>query len=42
VDYRTLAWDKGGNYNEYEGLDLDPENMCNPGLTVSDPLERIA
>ncbi len=38
----TLAWDRGGNYNEYECLDIDPQSIYETGITVEDPLVHTA
>ena len=38
----TLAWDRGGNYNEYECLDIDPETIYINSKTVEDPLQKTA
>lgn len=34
----TLAWDVGGNFNEYECIDIDPEEIYTSGVDVADPL----
>lgn len=39
----TLAWDIGGNFNEYECLDIAPETIYESGVDVVDPLaEKVA
>ena len=35
----TLAWDIGGNYDEYACLDIDPVTIYKTGTDVADPLE---
>lgn len=39
---QTLAWDLGGNFDEYNCLDIDPETIYTVGLDVSDPLVEQA
>jgi hypothetical protein len=34
----TLAWDIGGNFDETNCLDIDPESIYQKGLDVADPL----
>jgi hypothetical protein len=34
----TLAWDIGGNFDERNCLDIDPETLYLDGVEVSDPL----
>lgn len=34
----TLAWDIGGNFDTYNCIDIDPENIYQKGHDVSDPL----
>ena len=36
----TLAWDIGGNFDEYKCLDINPETIYLEGVDVSDPLEE--
>ena len=38
----TLAWDIGGNFDEYNCLDIDPETVYEQGETVTDPLGQTA
>ena len=39
----TLAWDIGGNFDESNCLDVDPETIYTEGVNVADPLaERAA
>lgn len=38
----TLAWDRSGNYNEYDCIDIDPEVLYKNSEPVEDPLERSA
>ena len=38
----TLAWDVGGNFDEYKCLDIDPETIYNEGVDTSDPLAENA
>jgi hypothetical protein len=42
VMHGTVAWDIGGNFNEYECLDLDPETLYLEGIDVKDPLSDAA
>jgi hypothetical protein len=35
---QTLAWDVGGNFDEYNCIDIDPETIYSTGIDVSDPL----
>jgi hypothetical protein len=34
----TLAWDIGGNFDEANCLDIDPETIYTEGVEVADPL----
>ena len=34
----TLAWDVGGNFDEYKCLDIDPQTIYSTGVDVMDPL----
>ncbi|MDZ7792954.1 MAG: DUF2442 domain-containing protein [Spirochaetia bacterium] len=34
----TLAWDLSGNYDPYDCIDIDPENIYENSETVADPL----
>ena len=36
----TLAWDVGGNFDEYKCLDIDPETIYASAVDVADPLEE--
>ncbi len=36
----TLAWDIGGNFNEWKCIDIDPYQVYEEGIEVSDPLEE--
>jgi hypothetical protein len=39
----TLAWDVGGNFDEYKCLDINPETIYSDGVDAADPLaEEIA
>ena len=38
----TLAWDKGGCYNEYECLDIDPCVIYEQSESIEDPLVKTA
>lgn len=38
----TLAWDRSGNYNEYDCIDIDPEVLYENSEPVEDPLEKSA
>lgn len=38
----TLAWDIGGNFDEHQCLDIDPEMIYSSGIDVEDPLKEIA
>lgn len=38
----TLAWDRSGNYNEYDCIDIDPDVLYKNSVSVKDPLERSA
>jgi len=38
VLHHTLAWDVGGNFDEYNCIDIDPETIYSTGINVSDPL----
>ena len=38
----TLAWDRSGNYNEYDCIDIDPEVLYENSEPVEDPLEKRA
>ena len=39
----TLAWDVGGNFDEYKCIDIDPETIYESGVDVADPLaEEVA
>lgn len=35
----TLAWDTGGNFDEYNCIDIDPETIYSKGVDVADPLK---
>ena len=35
---QTLAWDVGGNFDEYHCIDIDPETIYSTGIDVADPL----
>ena len=35
---QTLAWDVGGNFDEYNCIDIDPETIYRTGIDVADPL----
>lgn len=35
---KTLAWDIGGNFDEYKCIDIDPETIYTDGIDVADPL----
>jgi hypothetical protein len=35
----TLAWDIGGNFDEYNCIDIDPETIYTTGIDVADPLD---
>lgn len=39
---QTLAWDLGGNFDEYKCLDIDPETIYTTGIDVADPLSKEA
>lgn len=34
----TLAWDVGGNFDQYNCIDIDPETIYSTGIDVADPL----
>jgi hypothetical protein len=34
----TLAWEIGGNFDEYNCIDIDPETIYSTGVDVKDPL----
>ncbi|MDA3851345.1 MAG: DUF2442 domain-containing protein [Spirochaetaceae bacterium] len=34
----TLAWDLSGNFDTYNCIDIDPENIYESSETVADPL----
>jgi hypothetical protein len=36
----TLAWDIGGNFDEFKCLDIDPEMIYASGVDVADPLSE--
>jgi hypothetical protein len=38
----TLAWDIGGNFDEFKCLDIDPERIYAEGIDVADPLSEDA
>ena len=35
---QTLAWDVGGNFDEYHCIDIDPETIYSTRIDVADPL----
>jgi len=38
----TVAWDISGDYDQTKCLDLAPEVIYEDGMTISDPLKKIA
>lgn len=34
----TLAWDVGGNFDEYNCIDIAPDTIYDTGIAVADPL----
>ena len=38
----TLAWDVGGNFDEYNCIDIDPETIYSTGIDVADPFSPNA